>query len=133
MRFNAAHRVHNPELSEAENSQLFGKCNNPNGHGHNYQLQVTLRGVPDREGVLVDVPSLERIVSDAVIDRLDHRNLNTEVPEFRDHGVIPSVENIAQVCYRMLEPRITEAHGHASLASVTVWETTKTWCEYTED
>src|SRR4051794_37894328 len=131
--FCASHRLHNPQLSDEENRRVFGKCNNPNGHGHNYQLQVTLRGVPDREGVLVDVPSLERIVSEAVIDQLDHRNLNTEVPEFRDHGVIPSVENIAQVCYRMLEPRINETHGHASLASVTVWETTKTWCEYSED
>src|SRR3954464_10561276 len=118
--FSASHHYHNPQFSAEENRRVFGKCNNPNGHGHNYQLQVTLRGVPDRNGVLIDVPSLERIVSAAVIDQLDHRNLNTEVPEFRDHGVIPSVENIAQVCYRMLEPRINETHGHASLASVTV-------------
>src|SRR3954468_24819083 len=131
--FSASHYYHNPDFSAEENRRVFGKCNNPNGHGHNYQLEVTLRGVPDREGVLVDVPSLEQLVASTVIDHLDHRNLNTEVPEFRDHGVIPSVENIAQVIYRMLEPQVSAAHGHASLASVRVWETSKTWCEYSED
>jgi 6-pyruvoyltetrahydropterin/6-carboxytetrahydropterin synthase len=131
--FCAAHRLHNPALSDDENRRIFGKCNNPNGHGHNYQLQVTLRGVPDRNGVLIDVPAMERIVTAAVVERFDHKNLNTEVAEFRDAKVIPSVENIAQVIYRILEPQFAEAHAHASLASVTVWETSKTWCEYSED
>jgi 6-pyruvoyltetrahydropterin/6-carboxytetrahydropterin synthase len=131
--FCASHRLHNPSMNDEENRRIFGKCNNPAGHGHNYQLQVTLRGVPDRNGVLIDAPSLERIVAGAVIERFDHKNLNAEVPEFRDHNVIPSVENIAQVIYRLLEPQIAQAHAHASLASVTLWETSRTSCEYSED
>jgi len=127
--FSATHRLHNPKLSDDENCRIYGKCNNPNGHGHNYEVQVTLRGVPDGSGVLVDVPAFERVVGEAVIDQLDHKNLNVEVTEFRD-GLIPSVENIAMVIYRMLKPKFDGPK--ARLASVTVWETPKTWCEYSE-
>jgi 6-pyruvoyltetrahydropterin/6-carboxytetrahydropterin synthase len=122
--FAASHRLHNPALSEQANRQTFGQCNNPHGHGHNYQLQVTLAGEPSDSGLLVDVPAFEQIVKDAVIERFDHKNLNVEVPEFAD--LIPSVENIARVIYRLLKPRLT------NLAAVTVWETPKTWCEYSE-
>lgn len=124
--FSASHRLHNPTLTDDENRAAFGKCNNPHGHGHNYALQVTLAGQPDENGVLINVPDFERIVSETVIDRFDHRNLNVEVPEFRDLN--PSVENIAMVIYRLLEPKLQSAG--ASLASVTVWETPKTWSEY---
>lgn len=127
--FAASHRLHNPALPDEENRRLFGKCNNPLGHGHNYQVQVTLVGEPDATtGRLIDVPTFERAVDDAVIARFDHRHLNLEVPEFAD--LIPSVENIARVTYRLLRPRF--ADGPARLASVTVWETPKTWCEYAE-
>jgi 6-pyruvoyltetrahydropterin/6-carboxytetrahydropterin synthase len=126
--FSACHRLHNPALSERANRETFGKCNNPHGHGHNYQVQVTLAGEPDANGVLVDVPRFERTVAETVIDRFDHKNLNVEVPEFRE--LIPSVENIARVVYRLLKPRFSDAAG--KLASVTVWETPKTWCEYSE-
>jgi 6-pyruvoyltetrahydropterin/6-carboxytetrahydropterin synthase len=126
--FSATHRLHNPRLSDAENRSTYGKCNNPHGHGHNYELQVTLAGDPDSTGVLADVPGFERIVATAVIDRFDHKNLNVELPEFRD--LIPSVENIARVIYGLLKPRFTDAG--ARLAAVTVWETPKTWCEYSE-
>jgi 6-pyruvoyltetrahydropterin/6-carboxytetrahydropterin synthase len=125
--FSASHRLHNPSLGEEENRRSYGKCNNPHGHGHNYELQVTLVGETGDRGVLVDVPAFERIVRETVIDRLDHKNLNVEVPEFSQ--LIPSVENIAKVIYRLLEPRFAE---QARLASVTVWETPKTWCEYSE-
>ena len=125
--FAASHRLHNPALSEDENRTLFGKCNNPLGHGHNYQVQVTLVGEPDpATGRVADVPAFERAVDEAVLRRFDHRHLNLEVPEFAD--VIPSVENIAKVTYDLLKPRF--AGGRARLASVTVWETPKTWCEY---
>ena len=129
--FSASHRLHNPALGDEENRRSFGKCNNPHGHGHNYQLQVTLAGDPDpRTGLIVDVPAFERVVDEAVIQRVDHKNLNVELPEFRD--LIPSVENIAKVIYRLLKPKF-ETHGsRARLASVTVWETPKTWCEYAE-
>lgn len=125
--FSAAHRLHNPELSDEANRQTFGKCNNPFGHGHNYELQVTLTGTPQDHSALIAIEEFERIVAETVIDRFDHKNLNVETPEFRD--VIPSVENIARVIYRLLRPRFA---GKAQLASVTVWETPKTWCEYSE-
>jgi 6-pyruvoyltetrahydropterin/6-carboxytetrahydropterin synthase len=126
--FSASHRLHNPTLSDEENRRLFGKCNNPFGHGHNYELQVTLRGTPDNRGVLIELPAFERIVSETVIDRFDHKNLNLELAEF--HELIPSVENIAMTIYQLLKPRFADAR--ASLAGVTVWETPKTWCEYSE-
>ena len=126
--FSASHRLHSPQLSDEENRNCFGKCNNPNGHGHNYELQVTLGGTPDSSGVIVDIPTFERTVNEAVIDRFDHKNLNVELAEFRD--LIPSVENIAMVIYRLLKPKFDT--GRAKLASVTVWETPKTWCEYSE-
>jgi 6-pyruvoyltetrahydropterin/6-carboxytetrahydropterin synthase len=126
--FSATHRLHNPALSEEENRRTFGKCNNPLGHGHNYEVQVTLVGTPGDRGTLADVPAFERIVAETVIEKFDHKNLNAEVPQFRE--VIPSVENIAKVIYELLTPRL-QGDG-ARLASVTVWETPKTWCEYTE-
>jgi 6-pyruvoyltetrahydropterin/6-carboxytetrahydropterin synthase len=126
--FSGSHRLHNPRLSEDENRKTYGKCNNPHGHGHNYELQVTLRGNPNDSGLIVDVPAFERIVKETVIDRFDHKNLNVEIAEFRE--LIPTVENIAMVIYRLLKNRF--ASIHAELASVTVWETPKTWCEYSE-
>jgi 6-pyruvoyltetrahydropterin/6-carboxytetrahydropterin synthase len=126
--FSASHRLHNQSLSEAENRQVYGKCNHPSGHGHNYELQVTLRGKPTQNGLLVNVPAFERIVKEVVIDKLDHKNLNVDVPEFQE--LIPTVENIAMTIHRMLKNRFTGIG--ADLASVTVWETPKTWCEYSE-
>ena len=126
--FSATHRLHNPQISEEENRRTFGKCNNPHGHGHNYEVQVTLRGTPAESGVLIDVPAFERTVASVVIDRFDHKNLNVELPEFRE--LIPTVENIAATIFRLLKPRFAEQR--ATLASVTVWETPKTWCEYSE-
>jgi 6-pyruvoyltetrahydropterin/6-carboxytetrahydropterin synthase len=127
--FSASHRLFNPKLSEEENRRIFGKCSNPHGHGHNYELQVTLAGEPDRvDNVLANLPDFERIVASVVVERFDHKNLNVDVPEFAD--MIPSVENIARVIYTILRPRFTDAG--AKLASVTVWETPKTWCEYSE-
>jgi 6-pyruvoyltetrahydropterin/6-carboxytetrahydropterin synthase len=127
--FSASHRLHNPALSDDVNRRTYGKCNNPHGHGHNYEVQVTLAGTPaDETGLLVDVPAFERTVAETVIERMDHKNLNVEVPEFRD--LIPSVENIARVIYRMLKPKLE--NSATRLAGVTVWETPKTWCEYSE-
>ena len=126
--FSASHRLHSAAMSDEENRKCFGKCNNPNGHGHNYEVQVTLTGQPDVDGALVNVPAFERVVAGTVIDRFDHKNLNVEVPEFAQ--VMPSVENIAMVIYRLLKPKFQDER--ARLASVTVWETPKTWCEYAE-
>ncbi|HWE02760.1 MAG TPA: 6-carboxytetrahydropterin synthase [Tepidisphaeraceae bacterium] len=126
--FSATHRLHNPALSETENCRIYGKCNNPHGHGHNYEVQVTLSGTPNDDGILISVPAFETIVASAVIDRFDHKNLNVELPEFRE--LIPTVENIARVIYGLLKPRFDESASR--LAGVTVWETPKTFCEYSE-
>jgi len=115
--FSAAHRLHNPKIDAAANAALFGKCNNPNGHGHNYELEVTLRGQ-------LPIASLEEIVSETVIRRFDHKFLNLDLPEFAE--VNPTVENIARTIYGLLKPKLEK------LAGVTVWETPKTWCEYFE-
>ena len=128
--FSASHRLHNPSLSEVDNRNAFGKCNNPHGHGHNYEVQVTLVGRPDHNGMIVEVPAFERAVDETVIRKFDHKNLNVEVPEFASEKLNPSVENIAMVIYRLLKPKLDGER--AKLASVTVWETPKTWCEYSE-
>lgn len=128
--FSAAHRLHNEELDDETNRRTFGKCNNPHGHGHNYELQVTVTGAPDASGVLIALPELERIVQESAVEPFDHKHLNVEVPEFSSGGLNPSVENIAMVLYRRLKPRFSQSR--AGLASVTVWETPKTWCEYSE-
>jgi 6-pyruvoyltetrahydropterin/6-carboxytetrahydropterin synthase len=126
--FSAAHRLHNPELSDDANRATFGKCNNPHGHGHNYEVEVTLAGTPDATGTLIPVPDFERIVDDHAIDALDHKFLNVEVDAFKTLN--PSVENIAKVVYQMLKSPLSR--DHCRLERVTVWETPKTWAEYSE-
>jgi 6-pyruvoyltetrahydropterin/6-carboxytetrahydropterin synthase len=128
--FSASHRLHNPKFSDEENRACFGKCNNPHGHGHNYELQVTLKGEPNEKGLIIDIPEFERIVGKAVIARFDHKNLNSEVPEFSSGELIPTVENIARVIYRSL--KLEFRPYFTTLASITVWETPKTCCEYSE-
>ena len=118
--FSASHRLHNEAMSDAENRASFGKCNNPAGHGHNYEVQVTVRRESEN---LSELPKLEALVK-PVIDRFDHRHLNVEVAEFQTLN--PTVENIAKVIFEALKPVIGE------LVAVTVWETPKTWCEYGE-
>jgi 6-pyruvoyltetrahydropterin/6-carboxytetrahydropterin synthase len=126
--FSAAHRLHVPSLSDDENRALFGKCNNPNGHGHNYFVEVTVGAQPDpHTGVVLPLPRFEEIVGDAVIERLDHRHLNADTPEFRDLN--PTVENIARVVWKLLEGKLAPA----KLTSVRVWETPKTCAEYRGD
>lgn len=123
--FAAAHRLHCPELSDEENVRTFGKCNNPRGHGHNYLLEVTVAGEPDAQtGVVLPLPRFEEIVKERVIDRLDHQHLNEDTEEFRE--VNPSVENIARVVWELLAEHVRPATLH----TVRVWETPKTWAEY---
>ena len=122
--FSAAHRLHNDRLDDATNVEMFGKCNNPAGHGHNYQFDVTLAGEPDESGRLISRDRFCEIVQRLVIDRFDHKHLNVQTSEFRD--TIPSVENIAAVIYRLLKSELPTLH------SVRVWETEKTSAEYRE-
>ncbi len=126
--FCASHRLNNPAYDSQKNGEMFGKCNNPNGHGHNYVLQVTISGQASADGVVMAIPSLEQIVSARVLEELDHKNLNLEVPEFATLN--PTVENIAMVIFRRLKQPLSQAG--AKLAAVTVWETPRTCCEYAE-
>lgn len=119
--FSAAHRLHNPALSDEENRRIFGKCNNALGHGHNYKVQVTVREAPDE---VISLPEMERIVDENVIRPFDHKHLNLEVADFKE--TLASVENIAAAAFRRLKGVLP------GLASVTVWETEKTWAEYSD-
>lgn len=123
--FSAAHRLHCESLSADENHRTFGKCNNPNGHGHNYVVEVTVSAAPDdATGTVIPLPRFERIVKERVIDVLDHTHLNIDTHEFAH--VNPSVENIARVIFGMLSPHVAPAR----LSNVRVYETPKTWADY---
>lgn len=125
MHFNAAHRVHNPALSDAENARLFGKCNNPNWHGHNYMLDVAIAGEIDaRTGYVMDLAELKRIVQREVIEKVDHRNFNLEVDFMQ--GLIPTSENIVVACWRVLAPQVAPAR----LKRLVLWETPNNYVEY---
>ena len=125
MHFNAAHRVHNPELSDEENERLFGRCNNPNWHGHNYILDVSVTGpIEARTGYVMDLAALKRVVQDTVIDKVDHRNFNLEVDFMRD--VIPTAENIVVGCWKVLAPHVAPAR----LVRLVLWETPNNYVEY---
>ena len=123
--FNAAHRVHNPALSDEENARLFGKCNNPNWHGHNYTLDVSVRGpIDERTGYVVDLGALKSLVEERVVNRIDHKNFNLDV-DFM-HGVIPTSENIIVAIWRELEPTVRPGR----LARLVLWETPNNYVEY---
>lgn len=111
IQFSASHLYHNPALSPEENRRIFGKCNNPHGHGHNYRLEVTVAGEPDPvTGMVVDLKELKEILEREVMQRMDHRFLNYEFAELQ--GKIPTCENIAQVIWNLLEPKITKGTLH---------------------
>jgi len=125
LRFNAAHRLHNPALSDQENADLFGKCNNPNWHGHNYVLEVAVEGpIDERTGYVIDLSVLKSIVQHEVIDRVDHRNLNVDVEFMR--GVNPTAENIVVACWRVLERHVAPGR----LRRLRLWETENNYVEY---
>jgi 6-pyruvoyltetrahydropterin/6-carboxytetrahydropterin synthase len=125
MTFNAAHRVHNPDLPDDENASLFGKCNNPNWHGHNYVLEISVEGEVDgHTGYVIDLGHVKRVVQESVIDRVDHRNMNLEVPFL--HGINPTTENIVVAFWQVLEPRLRPAR----LTRLRLRETENHWAEY---
>lgn len=125
VKFNAAHRVHNPALSDDRNRELFGKCNNPYGHGHNYVLDVSVAGEVDSEsGYVVDLSALKALVTRVVVDQVDHHNLNEDVPFMA--GVIPTSENLIVAIWRILAPEVTPAR----LVRLVLWETDNNYVEY---
>jgi len=126
--FSAAHRLHVPEHSDEQNRQTFGKCNNPAGHGHNYRVEVVVKSPIDPQGHALSPAALDAVVDQHVIDKLDHKHLNVDVPEFTDLN--PSVEHIAQVVWDYLFPNLAGELPGAVLDEVSVWETGKTVCTY---
>jgi 6-pyruvoyltetrahydropterin/6-carboxytetrahydropterin synthase len=124
--FSAAHRLHVPDLSDEQNREIFGKCNNPSGHGHNYRFELAVHAPIKPDGRITAVEQLDQLVDRVVLERFDHKHLNVDVPEF--DGLNPSVEHIAKVIYELLQDEV-KALG-VTLESVKVWETEKTACTY---
>ena len=123
--FSAAHRLHAAGLTDDENRAAFGKCNNPAGHGHNYRVRVVARCEIAGDGTTLDPAALDAAVNQYVVEPLDHKHLNHDVPQFKDRN--PSVEHIAQTVWDLLRPHMP---GGSGLDAVTVWETEKTACTY---
>lgn len=123
--FNAAHRLYNPLWDDGKNDLVFGKCANPLYHGHNYDVEVKLTGVPDAEtGYVMDLKILSDIIKAQVIDRFDHRNLNEDCEEFKNMN--PTAENIVVVIYERLRPHIP---GHLDM-QIRLYETKRNFVEY---
>jgi len=123
--FAAAHRLHSPKLDDGKNQEIFGKCNNPYGHGHNYKLEVTLQGpVDERTGLMADLTYVDRVVREEILDRYDHKHLNLDVPEFRELN--PTTENLVRVIWERLAPRLQ----HPPLYRITVRETDRNIFSY---
>ncbi|HMC23224.1 MAG TPA: 6-carboxytetrahydropterin synthase [Thermoanaerobaculia bacterium] len=118
--FSAAHRLHNPKFDDEWNRRTYDKCDNPGGHGHNYTVQVSVRGTIDPEtGMVIDLKKLKDIVRQRVVDRVDHRNLNEDVDFLR--GIIPTAENLARAFWQQLAPAIDQG----SLYEIALQETEK--------
>lgn len=122
--FNAAHRLHNPQWTDEMNAQVFGKCNNPNFHGHNYDLIVKVTGEIDPQtGYVIDMKVLSDIIKAQVLDRFDHQNLNLDVPEFKQLN--PTAENIAVVIWQLLRPHVNQNLD----LKITLYETERNFVE----
>ena len=123
--FNAAHRLHNPALDDAENSLLFGKCNNANYHGHNYELIVQVTGLPNQKtGYVIDMKVLSNLIKAEVLDKFDHKNLNLDTTEFAD--INPTAEHIAIVIFNLLRVKIDAALD----LKIRLYETERNFVEY---
>jgi 6-pyruvoyltetrahydropterin/6-carboxytetrahydropterin synthase len=123
--FNAAHRLHNAAWDESKNDAVFGKCNNPNYHGHNYEMEVRVAGAPAADtGFVVDLKLLSDTIKEHIIEKLDHKNLNLDVPEFAT--VNPTVENIVIVIYQILREKIDKDLD----LQVRLYETPRNFAEY---
>ncbi len=123
--FNAAHRLFNPAWPESRNNKIFGKCNNPRYHGHNYELIVSITGEIDPgTGYVVDMKWLKNLIFEEIEERFDHKNLNEEVAEFK--SLIPTAENIVVVIWNILRPKINKNHA----LEITLYETPRNFVSY---
>ncbi|MFA7327547.1 MAG: 6-carboxytetrahydropterin synthase [Candidatus Kapaibacterium sp.] len=123
--FSASHRLFNPEWDFAKNQEVYDKCNNPNGHGHNYVLEVTVKGKPNpNTGYVIDLKKLKDILVKNVLIHLDHKHLNVDVDFLK--GVIPTVENISVLIWDVIKPHIADGE----LYKLKLYETPNSWVEY---
>ncbi len=123
--FNAAHRLHNPAMSDAWNRETFGKCNNPNWHGHNYVLEIVLKGRPDpATGYVYDLGRLKNILKNRILDQVHHKNLNLDVPFMS--AIIPTTENFAVAIWNELHSSLPSGLLHC----VRLFETERNWVEF---
>ena len=125
MQFSAAHRLFNPTFSDEKNERIFAQCNNYYGHGHNYELEVTVAGEPDPDtGYIIDLKKLKTIIYDEIIAKVDHKHLNYDVEFLR--GIIPTVENLAVVFWNILKDKIQPGRLHA----IKIYESPTSYVEY---
>ncbi len=125
MHFSAAHRLHTDVLTDAENEKTYGLCNNPLGHGHNYELEITIKGEPDPvTGMVIDLKELKDIVQRVIIDRVDHKHLNFDVDFMR--GIVPTAENIVAAFWHQLVDNIP----HGELYELKLYETPRNIATY---
>ncbi|MFA3781544.1 6-pyruvoyl tetrahydropterin synthase family protein [Melioribacteraceae bacterium 4301-Me] len=123
--FSASHRLYNENFTDEENERVFGKCSNPNGHGHNYILEVVVKGEPNKNtGYVIDLKILKSIIRENVIKKVDHKNLNIDVDFLK--GIIPTAENIAIGIWNELKDKIPDA----KLYAVKLYETENNYVEY---
>ncbi len=123
--FCASHRLFNESFTDAENFETFGKCSNPAGHGHNYELSVTVAGEPDpKTGMIIDLKKLSDLIKEEIINKVDHKNLNVDVDFLQ--GVIPTTENLVRIFWNILNPKIKQG----KLYSIQISETAKNFTEY---
>lgn len=123
--FCASHRLFNPKFSDEKNFAIYGKCANPNSHGHNYELEVTVFGIPDPDtGMILDLKELSEIIKREIVEKVDHKYLNIDVPFLKN--VIPTAENLVKSFWNILESKIP----HGKLYSLKLYETNNNYVEY---
>ncbi len=123
--FNAAHRLYRADWDDDKNNAVFGKCNNPNYHGHNFDLEVRVRGEVDPDtGFIIDLAVLGKLIKEEIEERFDHKNLNEDCPEFEN--LLPSTEYFVKIIYDILKPKLAEGQ----LLHITLHETQKNSAEY---
>ncbi|MDX9753013.1 MAG: 6-carboxytetrahydropterin synthase [bacterium] len=123
--FCAAHRLYSPHLTEEENQQIFRQCGNPHGHGHNYKLEVTIQGPVDpKTGMVMNLEDLDLLIDQEIIDQVDHRHLNHDVPFLA--GVIPTIENMVIAFWRLLDQKLP----NGMLKTIRLWESENSYVTY---
>lgn len=119
----ACHRLHSQYLTDAENLETFGKCNNPNGHGHNYAIEVTVKGrVDPKTGMVMNITDLKKVMNQAIMDQIDHKNIDLDIPYFKENRVVSTTENVTVFMWNEVKCRLPQ---NVHLHEIKVWETDK--------